>query len=108
MNQAKQYPQLDWTKNEYHQLDLIVKQLRAVLDREDKRKMQDEQLATGTYNVVEEVIAMLEAEIDVEEVIAMLEAEIDYDPTPNEPGEPPMTADEMHTAAWQQHQELHN
>ena len=95
MNQAKQYPQIDWTKNEYHQLDLIVKQLRAVLDREDRRNMQDEELATGTYNVVEEVIAMLEAEID-------------YDPTPNEPGEPPMTADEMHTAAWQQHQELHN
>jgi hypothetical protein len=95
MNQAKQYPQIDWTKNEYHQLDLIVKQLRAVLDREDKRNMQDQQLAPGTYNVVDEVIAMLEAEID-------------YDPTPDEPGEPPMTADEMHTAAWQQHQELHN
>ena len=94
MNQAKQYPEIDWTKNEYHQLDLIVKQLRAVLEREDRRNMQDEQLATGTYNVVEEVIAMLEAEID-------------YDPTPDEPGEPPMTAAEMHTAAWQQHQELH-
>ena len=94
MNQAKQYPEIDWTKNEYHQLDLIVKQLRAVLDREDKRNIQDEELASHTYNVVEEVIAMLEAEID-------------YDPTPDEPGEPPMTADEMHTAAWQQHQELH-
>jgi len=43
----------------------------------------------------------------IEEAIAMLEAEIDYDPTPNDPGEPPITADEMHTAAWQQHQELH-
>ena len=99
MNQAKQYPQIDWTKNEYHQLDLIVKQLRAVLEREDKRNMQDEQLVTGAYNVVEEVIAMLEAEID-------------YDPTPGSSGEPPMTADEMHfvysTAARQQHQELHN
>ena len=95
MNQAKQYPEIDWTKNEYHQLDLIVKQLRAVLEREDKRNMQDEELASHTYNVVEEVIAMLEAEID-------------YDPTPDDPGEPPMTADEMHTAAWQQHQKLHN
>lgn len=95
MHQAKQYPEIDWTKNEYHQLDLIVKQLRAVLEREDKRDIRDEELASSTYGVVEEVIAMLEAEID-------------YDPTPNEPGEPPMTADEMHTAAWQQHQELHN
>ena len=94
MSQAKQYPEIDWTKNEYHQLDLIVKQLRAVLEREDKRDIRDEELASGTYGVVEEVIAMLEAEID-------------YDPTPDEPGEPPMTADEMHTAAWQQHQELH-
>ena len=95
MNQAKQYPEIDWTKNEYHQLDLIAKQLRAVLEREDKRDIRDEELASSTYGVVEEVIAMLEAEID-------------YDPTPDEPGEPPMTADEMHTAAWQQHQELHN
>ena len=95
MHQAKQYPEIDWTKNEYHQLDLIVKQLRAVLEREDKRDIRDEELASSTYGVVEEVIAMLEAEID-------------YDPTPNEPGEPPMTADEMHTAAWQQHQEMHS
>lgn len=95
MHQAKQYPEIDWTKNEYHQLDLIVKQLRAVLERENKRDIRDEELASSTYSVVEEVIAMLEAEID-------------YDPTPSEPGEPPMTADEMHTAAWQQHQELHN
>lgn len=94
MHQAKQYPEINWTKNEYHQLDLIVKQLRAVLDRKDKRNIQDQELAASTCNVVEEVIAMLEAEID-------------YDPTPNELGEPPMTAAEMHTAAWEQHQEMH-
>jgi len=37
----------------------------------------------------------------------MLEDEIDYDPTPSEPGEPPITFDEMHTAAWKEHQEMH-
>jgi len=37
----------------------------------------------------------------------MLSDELDYDPTPNEPGEPPITLDEMHTAAWKEHQEMH-
>jgi hypothetical protein len=43
----------------------------------------------------------------IDEVIGMLEDEIDYDPTPNEPGEPPITASEMHAAAWKEHQEMH-
>ena len=43
----------------------------------------------------------------IDEVIGMLEDEIDYDPTPNEPGEPPITAAEMHAAAWKEHQEMH-
>jgi hypothetical protein len=37
-----------------------------------------------------------------------LEDEIDYDPTPNEPGEPPITAAEMHAAAWKEHQAMHS
>jgi hypothetical protein len=44
----------------------------------------------------------------IDEVIGMLEDEIDYDPTPNEPGEPPITADEMHTAAWKEHLTMHS
>ena len=94
-NIPKKYPEIDWTKCEYHQLKLIVNQLEAILAREDKRHMMDQQLTCHTHNAIEEAIALLEAEID-------------YDPTPNEPGEPLMTADEMHTAAWQQHQALHN
>jgi hypothetical protein len=95
LNTPRKYPEIDWTKNEYHQLNLIVQQLHTIIDREDKRHMMDQHLTCHTHNVIEEAIAMLEAEID-------------YDPTPNEPGEPPITADEMHTAAWKQHQELHN
>ena len=95
MNQQQKYPEIDWTKREYHQLSLIIKQLEAIIDREDKRHMMDQQLSLHTHNAIEEAIAILEGEVD-------------YDPTPNEPGEPPMTADEMHTAAWNQHQELHN
>jgi hypothetical protein len=75
MEQTKKYPAIDWTKNEYHQLQLVVDALKAICAREDKRHMMD--------------------------------AHLDYDPTPNEPGEPPITAYEMHTAAWQEHQEMH-
>ena len=44
----------------------------------------------------------------VEEVILMLEEQLDYGPTPNEPGEPPITAGEMHTAAWKEHLAMHS
>ena len=43
----------------------------------------------------------------LDEVISMLSDELDYDPTPNELGEPPITASEMHAAAWKEHQEMH-
>jgi hypothetical protein len=94
MNQQQKYPEIDWTKNEYHQLNLIIKQLQAVIDREDTRHMMDQHLTCHTHNAIEEAIALLEAEVD-------------YDPTPSEPCEPPMTAVEMHTTAWEQHQEMH-
>ena len=42
-----------------------------------------------------------------DEIIPVLENELDYDPTDDMGGEPPITAAEMHTAAWKQHQELH-
>lgn len=44
----------------------------------------------------------------VEEAIECLNQYLDYDPTPNEPGEPPMTMAEMHAGAWKQHLELHS
>ena len=67
--------------------------LKAVLEREAKRSCTCQHLVPGDDSIVEEVIAMLEERID-------------YDPTPNEIGEPPITLDEMHTAAWEQHQEM--
>jgi hypothetical protein len=94
MEQTKKYPTIDWTKNEYHQLKLAVDALKAICAREDKRHQMDEHLDPHTRDVIEEVIGMLEDEID-------------YDPTPNEPGEPPITASEMHAAAWKEHQEMH-
>jgi hypothetical protein len=95
MEQTKSYPTIDWTKNEYHQLKLVVDALKAICTREDKRHQMDEHLDPHMRNIIDEVIGMLEDEID-------------YDPTPNEPGEPPITAAEMHAAAWKEHQAMHS
>jgi len=88
------YPEIDWKTNEYHKLQEAVDLLKAVLEREAKRSCTCQHLVPGDDSVVEEAIAMLEERID-------------YDPTPNEPEEHPITLDEMHTAAWKQHQEMH-
>ena len=45
MEQTKKYPVIDWTKNEYHQLQLAVDALKAICAREDKRHQMDEHLA---------------------------------------------------------------
>ena len=95
MEQAKTYPTIDWKKNEYHQLQEVVNLLKAIQEREGRRHQMDEHLDPHTRDVIEEVIGMLEDEID-------------YDPTPNEPGEPPITAAEMHAAAWKEHQAMHS
>jgi hypothetical protein len=94
MEQAKKYPELTWTQNEYHQLRLALSALEAIRNRESKRHQMDEHLDPRMADVLDEVIGMLSDELD-------------YDPTPSEPGEPPMTMDEMHTAAWKEHQEMH-
>ncbi len=94
MEQTQKYPELTWTKNEYHQLQLALDALKNICNREDRRHQMDEHLDPHTRDVLDEVIGMLSDELD-------------YDPTPNEPGEPPMTMDEMHSAAWKEHQEMH-
>jgi hypothetical protein len=48
------------------------------------------------------MLSMLEYEI-----IPLIRNEMDCDPTPYELGEPPITADEMHTAAWNEHLAAH-
>jgi hypothetical protein len=88
------YPVIDWKNNEYHQLGEALKLLEQIQLRETKRHQMDMHLNMQTYCVLEEVIGMLQDELD-------------HDPTPNELGEPPITADEMHTAAWKEHQEMH-
>jgi hypothetical protein len=81
--------------NEVKQIELILKDLKAVIEREDKRHQMDEHLTHSMRSLLEdEIIPQLENEL-----------ELDYDPSPyylwdDTGGEPPVTLDEMHTAAY--------
>jgi hypothetical protein len=88
------YP--EFPMNEYTRLKRVIKELKEVLARDDKRHQMDEHLTPSMRALLEE------------EIIPVLENELDYDPTDDMGGEPPITADERHTAAWKQHQEMHS
>ena len=55
--------------NEYTHVENIVKDLKAIIEREDKRHIMDEHLTASMRNLLEH------------EIIPQLEYEIDYDPT---------------------------
>ena len=79
--------------NEYTHVENILKDLKAIIEREDKRHQMDGHLTTSMRMLLED------------EIIPQLENELDFDPTPqylwdNSGGEPPVTLDEMHTAAY--------
>ena len=81
--------------NEFSQVKSILKDLKAIIDRENKRHEMDAHLTPSMRNLLED------------EIIPMLENELDFDPTPqylwdDTGGEPPITLDEMHTAAYNQ------
>ena len=78
--------------HDWERLELIRDELREIQDRELERMNG----LPGLDNMLEEVIHMLTECID-------------YEPSDEEMGygsEPPVTAAEMHTAAWAQKQEL--
>jgi hypothetical protein len=74
-------------------LDLIRKELRVMADRQEKMDIMD--YSPHLLNCLYEAIEIIDEYCD-------------YDPTPDSVGEPPITASEMHSAAWKQHQELHS
>ena len=87
--------------NEYTHVENILKDLKAIIEREDKRHMMDQHLTTSMKMLLED------------EIIPQLENELDFDPTPqylwdDTGGEPPITVGEMHTIAFQQHREMHS
>jgi len=83
--------------NEYATLSRILKELEAVVERETHRHLMDSHLCSHHLSILED------------EVINGLEAIVDYTPSDDElTGEPPLTASEMHEAAWKQRQALHS
>ena len=81
--------------NENTVIESALQQLKAVIEREDKRHMMDQHLTTSMKMLLED------------EIIPQLENELDFDPSPyhlwdDSGGEPPITLDEMHTAAYNQ------
>ena len=87
--------------SESKHVEMIVKDLKAIIEREDKRHLMDQHLTSSMRHLLEDLI------------IPNLENELDFDPTPQHlwddtGGEPPVTLDEMHTAAYKQKREMHS
>ena len=69
--------------NEHAEIELIVQDLKAIIDREDKRHLMDQHLTSSMRHLLEDL------------VIPNLENELDFDPTPQHlwddfGGEPPL------------------
>lgn len=99
MEQSQRYPKINWTKNEYFHVQHALEILQHVVDRESKRHEMNQHLTHSMLSMLED------------EIIPMLSNELDCDGGSSDDeicGEPPMTANEMHSAAWRQHQELHS
>ena len=87
--------------NEYQAVGQVLADLKAIVQRENQRHQMDQHLVSGMLDLIEnEIIPLLENEIDVDPTSQFL-----YD---NDGGEPPMTAAEVHHAAWVQHQVMHS
>ena len=78
---------------ETKKIERALEILKGVIAREDRLHMMDQHLTTSMRMLLED------------EIIPQLENELEFDPTPqylwdNSGGEPPVTLDEMHTAAY--------
>lgn len=96
MTTPSKYPEITWTKNEYVHVQQALTILKDIISREDKRHEMAQHLTPSMYSLL------------TNEIIPMLDNELDVDYSDDEINEPPMTLDEMHTAAWHQHQKMHN
>ena len=80
-------------ESETKKIERALDILKGVIAREDRLHMMDQHLTTSMRMLLED------------EIIPQLENELDFDPTPqylwdDSGGEPPITLDEMHTAAY--------
>jgi hypothetical protein len=80
--------------NDYSKVDLIRRELRAIIKHQDSLYIEDTEL--GLENVLYEVLEILDGYLD-------------YEPSDDDMGgEPPMTLTEMHAGAWKQHVAMHS
>jgi hypothetical protein len=80
--------------NDYSKVDLIRRELRAIIEHQDSLHIEDTEL--GLENVLYEVLEILDDYLD-------------YEPSDDDMGgEPPMTMAEMHAGAWKQHVAMHS
>jgi len=80
--------------NDLSKLDLIRKELRAIIKHQDSLDIMDEELGLNDA---------------LYEVLEILDEYLDYEPSDEEMmGEPPMTMTEMHAGAWKQHLAMHS
>ena len=95
------YQLLDGTKKVYpmhddKRINLIIKELQAIYQREQKRPLGYNDLPSGADEYLLEAIGLLEKATEWDE------------PSDDDLlGEPPITMAEMHSAAWKEHQEMH-
>lgn len=79
------------------EIEKAYKILKDVVERENKLHLMDMTVPSWYLDTIEN------------EVLPVLEDLIDYEPSDEElGGEPPVTMDEMHTAAHKQHQDMHS
>jgi len=76
-------------------IELIIKELKAIVKREEECPLGYNDLPYGSEEQLLEAIDLLEKAIEWP-----YEIEDSY-------GEPPITMAEMHSAAWKEHQEVH-
>ena len=82
--------------NDERRIDMILKELVAIYQREEKRPLGYQQLPCHGPELVLEAIGALDRAIEWDE------------PTDEDLiGEPPITMNEIHSAAWKEHQEAH-
>lgn len=89
---------------DFHSLIYVMeKRVKQLLIEDSKKHMMDAEPYWSMEIIEDEILPALEKFLAV----------WDDDPTPqylydNTGGEPPVTAGEMHNAAWKQHQEMHS
>jgi hypothetical protein len=98
--ESRTYKLSDGTEKVYvmhddKRIELMIKELKAIIAREEKRPLGYNDLPFGSEEQLLEAIDLLEKAIEWPGDI-----EDSY-------GEPPITMAEMHSAAWKEHQEAH-